>query len=49
MKREITPDMEQSAEKIFRALIGFNIADAKAILKLVNEQLQERAVIKEAN
>lgn len=48
-KREITVDMEAAAEQIIGKLVGFNVADAKAILKLVTEQLQERAVIKEAN
>lgn len=48
-KREITVDMEAAAEQIIGKLVGFNVADAKAILKIVTEQLQERAVIKEAN
>ena len=47
MKREITDNMQESAENILRELVGFNVADAKAILKLVSEQLEERAVIDE--
>ena len=49
MKREITVDMEAAAEQIIDKLVGFNVASAKVILKLVGEQLQERAVIKEVD
>ena len=47
MKRELTIEEEQIAEKIFRTLIGLTLEQTELILKTVTAQVKERARIEE--
>ena len=47
MKREMTDDERDAAEKIFLELVGFTVEQAKFILKTVALQIEDKAVIED--
>lgn len=47
MKREMTAEEKQAAEKIFSELVGFTIDQAKDILKAVLTRIGNKAIIED--
>lgn len=44
-KRDLNTEEQEAVDNILKELAGFNVEQAEAILREVNAQLKERAVI----